>query len=336
MSVLAVAQRRQLDVDDVQAVEQILAEAALLHLLLEVDVGGGDDPHVHLDGLHAAEAHELALLHHAQQLGLRLARDVADLVEEDAALVGQIEQALLRIDGAGERALDVPEERRFQQIRRQVAGVDRDERLVGARRVAVNRARHQFLAGAALAGDEDGRAAGRRLDDEVEDLLHQRAAADDVGELVVPRLQVLLERDVLGHQPPPLDSVVQHHQHFVVLEGLGDVVEGALLHGGDGGFHRRERRDHQHRQLVVEVADGVEHLKPVHPGHHHVDNHGVDRRRAHHLQPVGAGRREAHAIALARQQRLEDLPHDLFVVDDENRALTSHGDAALPGYWLAP
>jgi hypothetical protein len=29
--------------------------------------------------------------------------DVADLVEEDAALVGEVEEALLRIDGAGER-----------------------------------------------------------------------------------------------------------------------------------------------------------------------------------------------------------------------------------------
>ena len=117
--------------DDVQPVEQVLAEPALLHHLPQVDVGGGDDADVDLDRLHAAEAHELALLDHAQQLGLRLERDVADLVEEDAALVGEVEQALLRVDGAGERALHVAEERRLEQVRRQVAGVDGDERPVG-------------------------------------------------------------------------------------------------------------------------------------------------------------------------------------------------------------
>ena len=66
--VLALAQRRQLDGDDVQPVEEILAEPALLHHLPQVDVGRGDDPHVDLDRLHAAQPHELALLHDAQQL----------------------------------------------------------------------------------------------------------------------------------------------------------------------------------------------------------------------------------------------------------------------------
>ena len=127
--VAPLAQRRQVDADDVQPVEEVLAEPPVLHLLLQVDVGRGDDADVDLDRLHAAEAHELALLHHAQQLGLRLDRDVADLVEEDAALVGEIEHALLRVDRAGERALDVTEQRRFEQVRRQVAGVHRHERL---------------------------------------------------------------------------------------------------------------------------------------------------------------------------------------------------------------
>ena len=92
------AQRRQLHGDDVQAVEEILAELPLLHHLAQLDVRRGDDPDVDLDRLDAAEAHELALLDHAQQLGLRLERDVADLVEEDRALVGELEQALLRVD----------------------------------------------------------------------------------------------------------------------------------------------------------------------------------------------------------------------------------------------
>ena len=42
------AQRGQLDGDDREAVVEVFAEGALPDGLLEVDVGGGDDAHVHL------------------------------------------------------------------------------------------------------------------------------------------------------------------------------------------------------------------------------------------------------------------------------------------------
>ena len=89
-------------------------------MLPQIDVGRGDDAHVDLDRLDAAEPHELALLDHAQQLGLGLERDVADLVEEDRPLVGELEEPLLRIHRAGEGALDVAEQVRLEQVGRQV------------------------------------------------------------------------------------------------------------------------------------------------------------------------------------------------------------------------
>ncbi len=69
---LAIAQRRQRQIDHVQPVVQILAELAFFHQPLQIGVGGGDDAHVHLDGFGRPQRHELALLNHAQQLGLRL------------------------------------------------------------------------------------------------------------------------------------------------------------------------------------------------------------------------------------------------------------------------
>ena len=45
----------------------------------------------------------------AQQLGLHFPGDVADLVEEQGAAVGQLEAAGPVADGAGERPLDVTE-----------------------------------------------------------------------------------------------------------------------------------------------------------------------------------------------------------------------------------
>ena len=190
---------------------------------------------------------------------------------------------------------------------------------LGARRIGVDGARHELLARAAFAGDENRRTARRRLDDQVEDLLHPWTAADDACKPPILRLQRLLERGVLRHQLTPLDRVPHHNQHFVVLERLGDVVEGAELHGRDGGLDGGERGNHQHRQVVVQLAQLLQRGDAVETGHHHVDNRRVERRRSRQLQPCFAARRESHLIPLARQQRLEDLAHDLLVVDDEDR-----------------
>ncbi|MEZ5419009.1 MAG: hypothetical protein R2708_16955 [Vicinamibacterales bacterium] len=178
-------------------------------------------------------------------------------------------------------------ERGLEQVGRQVAGVDGDERLVGTRRVAVDGPGHELLARAALARDEYRRPAGGGLDDQVEHLPHLRAAADDARELVVAGLQALLEREVLGDEAAPLDGVVQHDEDLVVLERLRDVVEGAPLHGAHGGLHRRVGRDHDHGQFVVDGPNGVEHLQPVHAGHHQVDDDGIDRRGPDDVESFG-------------------------------------------------
>ena len=87
MSSGALAQRRHVDGDQVDAVEQVLAELAALDQLGQVAVGGRDDAHVHRAGLARAEHLVGAVLQHAQQLHLRAGVEFADLVEEDRAAV---------------------------------------------------------------------------------------------------------------------------------------------------------------------------------------------------------------------------------------------------------
>jgi hypothetical protein len=182
----------------------------------------------------------------------------------------------------------------------------------------------QFLAGTALTGDQNGRSAGRRLDDEVEHLLHARAAADDGGKALILRLQVLPQHGILGHQLPPLDGVAHDHQHFVVLERLRDVVERTALHRGNRRLYRRERRDHQNRQLVVQLLQLLEQREPVHAWHHHVGDDGIEGKRSGQLEPFFSCRGYPDVIALAREQTLENLTHDFFVVDYEDRTTAPH------------
>ena len=89
------AQRRQIDGDDVEAVEEIFAEAAVADFLAQVDVGGGEDADVDLNLLNAAEVHEAAVLQDAQDLGLRVHAHGGDFVEEERAAVGDFEEAFL-------------------------------------------------------------------------------------------------------------------------------------------------------------------------------------------------------------------------------------------------
>ena len=148
--------------EDVQPVEQVLAQLALAHGLGRIDVGGGDDADVHGLLALAAERPERPFLQDAQQLGLRRRRHLRDLVEEQRAAVGQLERALPPRDRAGERALLVAEQLRLEQRVGNRRAVERHERLRRARAELVDGLRDQFLAGARLAADQHRGAASAR------------------------------------------------------------------------------------------------------------------------------------------------------------------------------
>ena len=95
--------------DHVDPVEEVLAEAPRLHLLVEVLVGGGDDPDVHRLGPVLAHARHLSVLQRAQELHLERVRHLPDLVEEEGPAVRRLELPRPGGHRPGEGALGVPE-----------------------------------------------------------------------------------------------------------------------------------------------------------------------------------------------------------------------------------
>ena len=89
---------------------------------------------------------QLAGLEEAQQQPLHAQRHLADLVEKDRALVGELELAGLVAVGAGEAALDVTEQLRLQQRLGHARAVDGHKRLADPWAPRVNGSRDQFLA----------------------------------------------------------------------------------------------------------------------------------------------------------------------------------------------
>lgn len=66
----AFTQRWHFNVDDIEAIEQVLAETAFGHVVGKIAIGGSDDADVDPNGLTAANPFELVLLQKPQQLDL--------------------------------------------------------------------------------------------------------------------------------------------------------------------------------------------------------------------------------------------------------------------------
>ena len=179
------SERGEPEVDDVEPVVEILAEVAGADLLLQVAVGRGDDADVDLLRLALADALELALLEHPQQLDLQLGAHAGDFVEEDGAAVGGLEAAGLVLDGPGERPLDVAEQLALQQALGQRPAVDPHVGAVGPPAEAVQGAGDHLLAGAGLAHQQHAGRRRRHPPGQPVHLAHGRRRADDAGQFVV-------------------------------------------------------------------------------------------------------------------------------------------------------
>src|SRR5262249_34825637 len=129
----ALAERRDTGGHDGDTIVEVLPEGPLLDLLLRVLVRRGDQPDVRPGGLAATHLDEFTALDHAQQLRLEREAQLAQLVDEQRTRVREREDALARLDGSGERALDVPEEMALHETFRHRGTVEGDEAAVAAR-----------------------------------------------------------------------------------------------------------------------------------------------------------------------------------------------------------
>jgi hypothetical protein len=169
----------------------------------------------------------------------------------------------------------------------------------------------------------------------------ERADGDLLHELVLAHAarHLALEPRVLAREPVArgleleLRAAAREHEGGVVR--LRDVVGGAereALLLALGRVHRR----HEHHGDVARarvLAQAREHLVPVHPGHHHVEEHEIRARVGlGHAERALARARGAHAVE-GLQELAEDGEVVRRVVDDQD-GVTGH--RALPGAAAAP
>ena len=194
--VAPLAEGRQVDRHDLQAEVQVVAELAGRDQLFQGAVGGRDEPHVDLDRLVVADARDLLLLQHAEQLDLRAHRHVADFVEEQRAAVGVLERADPIGVGVGKGPLHVAEQLALDEVLGHGGAVEGDDPLALAGAVLVNGLGDQLLAGAAFAVDQHGGVGRGDPLQPVDHRLHLAAGVDDPLE-AEPLVEPLAELGVL-------------------------------------------------------------------------------------------------------------------------------------------
>src|ERR1035437_2260301 len=312
----ASAQWREVQVDDVEPVEQILPEITLGDRLLDVAVRGCDDPDIEFDEARITQAPHLPLFQYAEQLRLECRGQFGDLVEEYGAAIRVQQEPFRPLHRPGERSALVPEQLRLEQAGRHRGAVDRDEWPRAAQGMGVNEAGDQILAGAAFASDEYARVGGCHLAGLLEHPRHDGAGAKDAvaagRACALPR-----ERSFLHCQSAVAPRALDGDEKLVRRERLCEVVERAFAYGGHGRCDRGVRRHHDHRSRGFIGNGRGEYRHPVRTRHPEVGDDDVRLHVAcHPAKPQRFAERDTR-IALACEQALAVLEHRRLVVDYE-------------------
>ena len=157
------AQRRQMNPEHRDTIVQVFAKPAVGDRTLEVAVGGGNETDVGLERRRAADPLVLPFLQHAKELGLHGRRQLADLVEEQRAAGRQLEAPALRRSAPVKAPRSWPNSSDSTSVSGSAAQLSATNGPSARALRLMDRPGQDFLAGAALAGEEHGRGGGRDL-----------------------------------------------------------------------------------------------------------------------------------------------------------------------------
>src|SRR5260370_10118586 len=151
----ALTERRDLDGDDIETIQQIKSKSSVANRLIKISIRGGDHADADPDRSAAADWLELLLLEHAEQLYLGVERELANLVEKNRAAMGELEPADALLDRPSKRAFDVSEQLALDEARRDRTAADFYEWPVVSLTATVDGAGEQLLPGTGFPQNED-------------------------------------------------------------------------------------------------------------------------------------------------------------------------------------
>ena len=156
----------------------------------------------------------------------------------------------------------------------------------------------------------------RHLLHEIDDVADLAARADQ--ELALALLGDLrAQRDDLAVQILPLAGVAHQRPQLVVVEVLGDVVVGAVLHRLHGRLDLVDGRDHDALDEAVVLLDDAQDVEAADAGQPDVEQDQVDVLVFEQRQRRLAARHRQDAV-VALEDGGDRVPHPLIVVADQD------------------
>ena len=255
----ALAERGDLDGENIEAVVEILAKFAFLNRFEKVAVRGGKDADIDFDGFISPDAFEFPLLEDAEELGLEGEGDLTDLVEQNRAAIRQLEAAIPLIGRAGEGAFFVAEEFAFDKRLGNGGAVDLDERLVGTLAVEENLVGNKLFTRSIFTADHDR---GIRPADAVYEIFQAGnggTASNDLAASDAFTIEKIRDSD----RPLKIGGLLENEVDLRHRKRLRQIIKSPRAHAFDNGFDRAIRRDHHHERLVVRVGKAIDKDAPV-------------------------------------------------------------------------
>ena len=315
----ALAERGDLDGENIEAVVEILAKFAFLNRFEQVAVRGGKDADIDFDGFISPDAFEFPLLEDAEELGLEGEGDLTDLVEQNRAAIRQLEAAIPLVGRAGEGAFFVAEEFAFDERLGNGGAIDLDERLVGTLAVEENLVGHKLFARSIFTADHDR---GIRPADTVDEIFQAGdggAASNDLA--AGDAFAIKKIRD--ANRALELGRLLENEVDLRHRKRLGKVIESPQPHALHDGFDRPVGSDHYHKGFVVIVGDALDEDPPVAIGQFHVEEDEIKRIGCEALFGLRNRPRRGDGIPLAPQSLLEGFANNRGVINNQY-AVKSH------------
>jgi hypothetical protein len=316
--VAPVAERRDIDAEEVEPMIEIFAEFALGDRIGEVTIGGSDDADIDREFLAAADAADFMIFDGSQNFRLESEGKAGQLVEEKSSAVGCFEETDPGGAGVGKGATFMSKEFAFGEGFREGGAIDFDERLFGTRAVAMNPAGDGGFTGAGLTLDQNGS----------EVCFHSAIAGDDLLDLGLKVRQcgaehefiiailfaaMFLDTEILAGAT----SAVDEDGEFAEFEGFREVFQGPHFEGVDGTSNAALSGHDNDTGVLWENAVAQE-IGAIPIGKVHIDNGEIKTEIGDHLSCLGDGVDGGDIGAEALEVITDLFPEECIVFEDEH------------------
>ena len=177
--VATLTQRRRAHGQYVEAVIQVFAETAGRNFCFQITVSRCHDAHIDFNRTRGTDRVHGFFLQYPQQLDLHVQREIADLIQEQGAAMGQFKASDTIRQSASEGTFAVAEQLTFHQFFGYGGAIQRHKISLSARRLIMQSLSDELLARTRFAIHENGCGRIRDRFDQLADLAHRRAIAND-------------------------------------------------------------------------------------------------------------------------------------------------------------